>query len=94
MAAKRRKNDETIDKVYKLLVDEVLPVKDDIAGIQKDIKRINGSFEKRCRIVDKQLDNHDNEIKDKIGWKLFTVITGIVAGLIIIFNVIDYIIGT
>jgi len=82
------KDDDVIEKVYDLLVKEVVPLKSQIEAIERYLSVRNGANEKICN----DLDNRITKLEDNmIGKKLFIAITIIIGVLFLPFNVIQII---
>jgi tetrahydromethanopterin S-methyltransferase subunit B len=95
MAAKKERI--TSEKIYNLLVEEVVPVKEDIAKLDQKVENLNGSFEKRCKFVDGELDKHEtrmDKLDDNKIDKRPIIILGVILGLLVTFlNVFQIIEG-
>ena len=62
-----------------------LPDKEIMAKIYIQTLKTNGTVRKH----EDDIECLQKEMKDKIGWKMFTVLTGVVSFLIILFNILD-----
>jgi len=62
-----------------------LPDKELMAKIYIQTLKTNGTVRKH----EDDIECLQKEMKDKIGWKMFTVLTGVVSFLIILFNILD-----
>ena len=76
---KRFEDNISVDDLMKL--DE----KTLMTKIYVQVLKTNGTV----RSHDKDIECLQNEIKDKIGWKMFTILISAVSFLIILFNVLD-----
>ena len=61
------------------------PTKVIIAKIYQQVLKTNGTVSQSC----KDIEHLQIEIKDKIGWKVFVVLTSVLGVIILIFNIID-----
>ena len=62
-----------------------MPDKELMANIYMQTLKTNGTVRKH----DDDIGCLKKEMKDKIGWKMFTVLTGIISFLIILFNILN-----
>ena len=65
------------------------PLKDLVVETLLQAKQTNGQVVRNCNAIEKLQD----EMKDKIGWKLFALISGVIAVIILIFNVFDRVVA-
>jgi len=80
----KRKDDDIIEKVYDLLVKEVVPLKSQIEAIERHLSIRNGTVDKICN----DLNGRVTKLEDNmIGKKLFIAITIIIGILFLPFNV-------
>jgi hypothetical protein len=56
-----------------------------LAKIYQQVLKTNGTVTQNC----KDITDLKVEMKDKIGWKIFVVLTSILGVVILIFNIID-----
>jgi len=64
-----------------------LPDKELMAKIYIQTLKTNGTVRKH----EDDIEYLQKEMKDKIGWKMFTVLTGVISFLIILFNILNLI---
>jgi len=64
-----------------------LPDKELMAKIYIQTLKTNGTVRKH----EDDIECLQKEMKDKIGWKMFTVLTGVISFLIILFNILNLI---
>ena len=71
----------------KVEIEELMntPPKELMARIYQQVLKTNGTVAQNCNDIKDLKD----DVKDKIGMKLFAVITGIVGLIILIFNILD-----
>lgn len=65
------------------------PQKELLANLYIQTLKINGTVRRNC----KEIEDLENKVDEKIGWKIFAVISGVLMVIIVLFNMLDRIAG-